>query len=79
MNRYDRVEARHFQGIHPSCVSFEGNFGEVVKGTLRDSKTPVAVKTCKEDLPQELKIKFLSEARWAVIFIHYLTSLHFSS
>uniref|UniRef100_A0A674HU56 Tyrosine-protein kinase n=1 Tax=Taeniopygia guttata TaxID=59729 RepID=A0A674HU56_TAEGU len=26
-------------------------------------KTPVAVKTCKEDLPQELKIKFLSEAR----------------
>ncbi|MBN3310741.1 FER kinase, partial [Amia calva] len=31
-------------------------------GTLRD-KTPVAVKTCKEDLPQELKIKFLSEAR----------------
>lgn len=41
----------------------KGNFGEVVKGTLRDSKTPVAVKTCKEDLPQELKIKFLSEAR----------------
>ncbi|KAJ8385502.1 hypothetical protein AAFF_G00185380 [Aldrovandia affinis] len=40
----------------------KGNFGEVVKGTLRD-KTPVAVKTCKEDLPQELKIKFLSEAR----------------
>ncbi|XP_029564568.1 tyrosine-protein kinase Fer isoform X1 [Salmo trutta] len=40
----------------------KGNFGEVFKGTLRD-KTPVAVKTCKEDLPQELKIKFLSEAR----------------
>ncbi|KAI1905298.1 hypothetical protein AGOR_G00014660 [Albula goreensis] len=40
----------------------KGNFGEVMKGTLRD-KTPVAVKTCKEDLPQELKIKFLSEAR----------------
>jgi len=34
----------------------------VYKGTLKD-KTPVAVKTCKEDLPQELKIKFLSEAR----------------
>ncbi|KAF1450918.1 Tyrosine-protein kinase Fer, partial [Pygoscelis papua] len=39
----------------------KGNFGEVYKGTLKD-KTPVAVKTCKEDLPQELKIKFLSEA-----------------
>ncbi|XP_055489205.1 tyrosine-protein kinase Fer [Leucoraja erinacea] len=40
----------------------KGNFGEVFKGTLKD-KTAVAVKTCKEDLPQELKIKFLSEAR----------------
>uniref|UniRef100_A0A671SDM3 Tyrosine-protein kinase n=1 Tax=Sinocyclocheilus anshuiensis TaxID=1608454 RepID=A0A671SDM3_9TELE len=40
----------------------KGNFGEVFRGTLRD-KTPVAVKTCKEDLPQDLKIKFLSEAR----------------
>ncbi|XP_027023807.1 tyrosine-protein kinase Fer isoform X1 [Tachysurus fulvidraco] len=40
----------------------KGNFGEVFKGMLRD-KTPVAVKTCKEDLPQDLKIKFLSEAR----------------
>ncbi|XP_069481578.1 tyrosine-protein kinase Fer isoform X1 [Ambystoma mexicanum] len=40
----------------------KGNFGEVFKGTLKD-KTPVAVKTCKEDLPQELKMKFLSEAR----------------
>uniref|UniRef100_A0A8C6J015 Tyrosine-protein kinase n=1 Tax=Melopsittacus undulatus TaxID=13146 RepID=A0A8C6J015_MELUD len=40
----------------------KGNFGEVYKGILKD-KTPVAVKTCKEDLPQELKIKFLSEAR----------------
>ncbi|XP_053330365.1 tyrosine-protein kinase Fer isoform X2 [Spea bombifrons] len=40
----------------------KGNFGEVFKGTLKD-KTAVAVKTCKEDLPQELKMKFLSEAR----------------
>uniref|UniRef100_A0A8C2DQH3 Tyrosine-protein kinase n=1 Tax=Cyprinus carpio TaxID=7962 RepID=A0A8C2DQH3_CYPCA len=40
----------------------KGNFGEVFRGTLRD-KTLVAVKTCKEDLPQDLKIKFLSEAR----------------
>nr|XP_004652538.1 tyrosine-protein kinase Fer isoform X1 [Jaculus jaculus]XP_044988211.1 tyrosine-protein kinase Fer isoform X1 [Jaculus jaculus] len=40
----------------------KGNFGEVYKGTLKD-KTCVAVKTCKEDLPQELKIKFLQEAK----------------
>uniref|UniRef100_G1QFG3 Serine-threonine/tyrosine-protein kinase catalytic domain-containing protein n=3 Tax=Laurasiatheria TaxID=314145 RepID=G1QFG3_MYOLU len=31
-------------------------------GILKD-KTAVAVKTCKEDLPQELKIKFLQEAK----------------
>lgn len=41
----------------------KGNFGEVYKGTLQRDKTPVAVKTCKEDLPPELKIRFLSEAR----------------
>ncbi|XP_030673333.1 tyrosine-protein kinase Fer isoform X1 [Nomascus leucogenys] len=40
----------------------KGNFGEVYKGMLKD-KTSVAVKTCKEDLPQELKIKFLQEAK----------------
>ncbi|XP_063101549.1 tyrosine-protein kinase Fer isoform X4 [Cavia porcellus] len=40
----------------------KGNFGEVYKGTLKD-KTAVAVKTCKEGLPQELKIKFLQEAK----------------
>lgn len=41
----------------------KGNFGEVFAGTLQRDKTPVAVKTCKEDLPPELKIRFLSEAR----------------
>ncbi|XP_013886728.1 tyrosine-protein kinase Fer [Austrofundulus limnaeus] len=41
----------------------KGNFGEVFKGTLQRDKIPVAVKTCKEDLPPELKIRFLSEAR----------------
>ncbi|XP_041825750.1 tyrosine-protein kinase Fer isoform X2 [Melanotaenia boesemani] len=46
----------------------KGNFGEVFKGTLQRDKTPVAVKTCKEDLPSELKIRFLSEAR---ILKHY--------
>ncbi|KAM9734356.1 tyrosine-protein kinase Fer isoform 2-T3 [Menidia menidia] len=41
----------------------KGNFGEVFKGTLQRDKTSVAVKTCKEDLPPELKIRFLAEAR----------------
>ncbi|XP_055015943.1 tyrosine-protein kinase Fer isoform X2 [Boleophthalmus pectinirostris] len=41
----------------------KGNFGEVYKGVLVRDKTAVAVKTCKEDLPPELKIRFLSEAR----------------
>lgn len=45
----------------------QGNFGEVFKGTLQRDRTPVAVKTCKEDLPPELKIRFLSEARSASI------------
>lgn len=51
--------------IHHSlcCLLFQGNFGEVFKGTLLRDKTSVAVKTCKEDLPPELKIRFLSEAR----------------
>nr|XP_020478131.1 tyrosine-protein kinase Fer isoform X2 [Monopterus albus] len=41
----------------------KGNFGEVFKGTLQRDKMLVAVKTCKEDLPPELKVRFLSEAR----------------
>ncbi|XP_072227555.1 tyrosine-protein kinase Fer isoform X1 [Leuresthes tenuis] len=41
----------------------KGNFGEVFKGTLQRDKMSVAVKTCKEDLPPELKIRFLAEAR----------------
>ena len=51
--------------LHPKqymYLYFQGNFGEVYKGILKD-KTAVAVKTCKEDLPQELKIKFLQEAK----------------
>ncbi|KAK1883824.1 Tyrosine-protein kinase Fer [Dissostichus eleginoides] len=51
------------QLIHHHFSSKQGNFGEVFKGTLQRDKTPVAVKTCKEDLPPELKIRFLSEAR----------------
>ncbi|XP_066557715.1 tyrosine-protein kinase Fes/Fps [Amia ocellicauda] len=40
-----------------------GNFGEVYSGRLRSDNTPVAVKTCRENLPTELKNKFLMEAR----------------
>ncbi|XP_042365287.1 tyrosine-protein kinase Fer isoform X2 [Plectropomus leopardus] len=54
----------------------KGNFGEVFKGTLQRDKTPVAVKTCKEDLPPELKIRFLSEARSAPINTSINTSIH---
>ena len=44
-------------------VSGQGNFGEVFSGRLRADNTPVAVKSCRETLPPELKAKFLQEAR----------------
>ncbi|KAL4641893.1 tyrosine-protein kinase Fes/Fps isoform X1 [Arapaima gigas] len=40
-----------------------GNFGEVYSGRLRSDNTPVAVKSCRENLPVEQKNKFLMEAR----------------
>ncbi|XP_070712279.1 tyrosine-protein kinase Fes/Fps isoform X1 [Pempheris klunzingeri] len=40
-----------------------GNFGEVYRGRLRSTNTPVAVKSCKESLAPEQKNKFLMEAR----------------
>ncbi|KAM6426160.1 tyrosine-protein kinase Fes/Fps isoform 2-T2 [Liasis olivaceus] len=40
----------------------QGNFGEVFSGFLRCSNTPVAVKSCRETLPNELKARFLQEA-----------------
>ncbi|XP_034045290.1 tyrosine-protein kinase Fes/Fps isoform X2 [Thalassophryne amazonica] len=40
-----------------------GNFGEVYSGYLRSDNSPVAVKTCKENLAPEHKNKFLMEAR----------------
>ncbi|XP_041275014.1 tyrosine-protein kinase Fes/Fps isoform X3 [Onychostruthus taczanowskii] len=40
-----------------------GNFGEVFSGRLRADNSPVAVKSCRETLPPELKAKFLQEAR----------------
>ncbi|XP_062998940.1 tyrosine-protein kinase Fes/Fps [Elgaria multicarinata webbii] len=41
----------------------QGNFGEVFSGRLRCDNTPVAVKSCRETLPPELKVRFLQEAR----------------
>ncbi|XP_012588143.1 PREDICTED: tyrosine-protein kinase Fes/Fps [Condylura cristata] len=40
-----------------------GNFGEVFSGRLRADNTLVAVKSCRETLPPELKAKFLQEAK----------------
>ncbi|XP_011803659.1 PREDICTED: tyrosine-protein kinase Fes/Fps isoform X4 [Colobus angolensis palliatus] len=40
-----------------------GNFGEVFSGRLRADNTLVAVKSCRETLPPDLKSKFLQEAR----------------
>ncbi|XP_072474899.1 tyrosine-protein kinase Fes/Fps [Notamacropus eugenii] len=40
-----------------------GNFGEVFSGRLRADNTLVAVKSCRETLPSDLKAKFLQEAR----------------
>ena len=48
------------------CVgvgAIQGNFGEVYSGRLRSDNTPVAVKSCKENLAPEHKNKFLMEAR----------------
>uniref|UniRef100_A0AAX7SRP2 non-specific protein-tyrosine kinase n=1 Tax=Astatotilapia calliptera TaxID=8154 RepID=A0AAX7SRP2_ASTCA len=41
----------------------QGNFGEVYSGRLRTDNSPVAVKSCKENLAPEHKSKFLMEAR----------------
>ena len=45
---------------------FQGNFGEVFSGRLRADNTLVAVKSCRETLPPDLKAKFLQEARWVI-------------
>ncbi|XP_008292188.1 tyrosine-protein kinase Fes/Fps [Stegastes partitus] len=57
---HDDIVLGHFIG--------RGNFGEVYSGHLRSDNTPVAVKSCKENLAPEHKNKFLMEAR---ILKHY--------
>ncbi|XP_015423222.1 PREDICTED: tyrosine-protein kinase Fes/Fps [Myotis davidii] len=49
--------------LYLSSSSFLGNFGEVFSGRLRVDNTLVAVKSCRETLPPDLKAKFLQEAR----------------
>lgn len=51
-------------GRNPGLL--QGNFGEVFSGRLRADNTPVAVKSCRETLPPDLKAKFLQEARWVI-------------
>ncbi|XP_077993623.1 tyrosine-protein kinase Fer-like isoform X2 [Glandiceps talaboti] len=41
----------------------KGNFGDVVKGILKKDRTPVAVKTCRENVDPSVRQKFLMEAR----------------
>ena len=42
---------------------FQGNFGCVYKGNLKGHSVPVAIKTCKETLSDDMKKKFLQEGR----------------
>ena len=54
--------------------SSQGNFGEVYSGRLRSENKPVAVKSCRENLPTALKNKFLMEAR--SVYTHTHTHAH---
>uniref|UniRef100_A0A8C5M5A2 Tyrosine-protein kinase n=1 Tax=Leptobrachium leishanense TaxID=445787 RepID=A0A8C5M5A2_9ANUR len=50
-------------GVILNKAIVKGNFGEVYSGRLSNDNTPVAVKTCRDTLPPDLKDKFLQEAR----------------
>ncbi|PNJ62174.1 tyrosine-protein kinase Fes/Fps isoform X1 [Pongo pygmaeus] len=63
MGRKQRRELRDWEGRGRSPRPFQGNFGEVFSGRLRADNTLVAVKSCRETLPPDLKAKFLQEAR----------------
>nr|XP_006818515.1 PREDICTED: tyrosine-protein kinase Fer-like [Saccoglossus kowalevskii] len=52
---HDDIEIAEFLG--------KGNFGDVMKGYLKKDRTPVAVKTCKENVDPIIRQKFLMEAR----------------
>lgn len=42
---------------------FQGQFGEVFRGTFKVTGEEVAVKTCRETLSDDVKRKFLQEGR----------------
>ena len=44
-------------------VRDQGNFGDVYRAILHPKRINVAVKTCRVNLPEEQKKKFLSEGR----------------
>ncbi|XP_033921850.1 tyrosine-protein kinase Fes/Fps isoform X2 [Melopsittacus undulatus] len=58
----DKWVLSHEDVLLGECIG-RGNFGEVFSGRLLTDNTPVAVKSCRETLPAELKAKFLQEAR----------------
>lgn len=40
----------------------QGHFGDVMKGVLKPSNIPVAVKSCRQNVSEVVKNKFLAEA-----------------
>uniref|UniRef100_A0A3P8T695 Tyrosine-protein kinase n=1 Tax=Amphiprion percula TaxID=161767 RepID=A0A3P8T695_AMPPE len=63
----DKWVLDHDDIVLGNLIGRQGNFGEVYSGRLRSDNTPVAVKSCKENLAPEHKNKFLMEA----ILKHY--------
>uniref|UniRef100_A0A8C0A840 Tyrosine-protein kinase n=1 Tax=Bos mutus grunniens TaxID=30521 RepID=A0A8C0A840_BOSMU len=62
LNRADKWALSHEDLVLGEQIG-RGNFGEVFSGRLRADNTLVAVKSCRETLPPDLKAKFLQEAR----------------
>ena len=54
------ASCRYFH-VRVVCDVFQGNFGEVFRGRFRGEI--VAVKTCKEELQEDQKKKFIGEGR----------------
>lgn len=45
------------------CFKFQGQFGEVFRGVFKLTESQVAVKTCRENMSEDVKRKFLQEGR----------------
>ena len=57
----DKWELKHSNVILEKKLG-QGHFGDVMRGILKPSNLPVAVKSCKESVSQIAKQKFLAEA-----------------